>query len=64
MQSELCAQHPKGWHNGNPSNKGTRCVGMIVVNNWGVIAMDSLDLGKMIEKGQQELNELIDNSLQ
>ena len=30
----------------------------------GVIAMDSLDLGKMIEKDQQELNELIDNSLQ
>ena len=29
-----------------------------------VIAMDSLDLGKMIEKDQQELNELIDNSLQ
>ena len=26
--------------------------------------MDSLDLGKMIEKDQQELNELIDNSLQ
>ena len=60
MQSEICAQHPKGWHNGNPSNKGlhkmTRC--------GGVIAMDSLDLGKMIEKDQQELNELIDNSLQ